>query len=226
MPTSTTEATARPTEPAPEPPTTRFGPWMVVEKRPRRPQPKEAVVRDISSSVTITESRFAPILDANTDDLLPPERHASINAPSPLVPVMEFTGPTTNQDATPIKYSKTKSVSFKKSSATLKSKIKSSTAVQQAANFNVRKPSKTSTVVKHSAVSLSENSNPNIQNVDPSLMVNNGVGEPPKKPPDPTMSAPPKTSHAQDSISDSIQHDASSVDPTMINDANGSAMVE
>ncbi|KAL4355559.1 hypothetical protein GQ457_06G006150 [Hibiscus cannabinus] len=141
MPTSTTEATVRPTELAPEPPTTRFGPWMVVEKRPRRPLSKEAVARDISSSVTITESHFAHILDANTDDLLPPEQRASINAPSPPVPVMEFTGPsTTNQDATPRKYSKTNYVSSKQSLVTLKSKSKSSTVVQQATNFNVRKP--------------------------------------------------------------------------------------
>ncbi|KAK9025260.1 hypothetical protein V6N11_065155 [Hibiscus sabdariffa] len=56
QPTPATEAPAQPSEPAP--PTTIFGPWMVVEKRQCHPQLKEATGRviDFTRSSTMKQS--------------------------------------------------------------------------------------------------------------------------------------------------------------------------
>ncbi|KAK9025195.1 hypothetical protein V6N11_065091 [Hibiscus sabdariffa] len=189
QPSPTTEAPPRPSEPIPAPPAT---------------------------IVPISESRFTPILDVNTNDPPPPALWISTNAQSSS----ELTRPSTsNLPAASKRVSKSKSAPPKHTSATLK-KSRSSTAEQHAPTFNVHKPLQLNfadfsilsrndhragssrqvpspTDISHldrskrSSIFLPENSDPNIQNVDTYMPAPNGVGELPKKPPDPVISASP-----------------------------------
>ncbi|KAK8683767.1 hypothetical protein V6N13_039817 [Hibiscus sabdariffa] len=121
QPNPTTEVSPRPSKPTLIPPTTMFGPWMVVEKRQRHPQPKEAAGRGTSNNMPITESCFTPILDANIDDPLPPALRVLINAQSPP----ELARPsTTSQPAAPKRISKSKSAPPKHTSVLMVLTIK------------------------------------------------------------------------------------------------------
>ncbi|KAK8653849.1 hypothetical protein V6N13_127832 [Hibiscus sabdariffa] len=213
QPTPTTEAPSRHSEPALASPDTMFGPWMVVEKCQRRLQPKEAAGRSNSNSVPITESRFTPILDINTADPPQPALRVSTNAQASP----NLTRPSTSSlPVTSKRISKSKSAPPKHASVTMKSKGRSSAAEQHAPTFNVRKPLQLNlgdfpilsrndhragssrqalspTGIsrldrsKHSSIFLPENSDPNIQSVDTSMSAPTGVGDLPKKPPNPVI---------------------------------------
>ncbi|KAK9029950.1 hypothetical protein V6N11_031389 [Hibiscus sabdariffa] len=206
----TTKVPLHPSEHTPTTLTTMFGLWMVVEKRKRRPQTKEAVGKCTTNGVSVTESRFTPIFYSNTDDPASPK----------------FARPsTTSQSAAHKRIFKTKSTPPKQASASLKSKGKTSTVAQHTAAFNVLTSRLDGN--KHSSISLPENSDPNIPNDDFSLMANNVIGEPPRKPPDLIHFASPKMGQAQKALPEGMQHDARSADVlVMINDAQGSAMTE
>ncbi|KAK8663445.1 hypothetical protein V6N13_083264 [Hibiscus sabdariffa] len=179
----TTKVPLHPSEHTPTTLTTMFGLWMVVEKRKRRPQTKEAVGKCTTNGVSVTESRFTPIFYSNTDDPASPK----------------FARPsTTSQSAAHKRIFKTKSTPPKQASASLKSKGKTSTVAQHTAAFNVLTSRLDGN--KHSSISLPENSDPNIPNDDFSLMANNVIGEPPRKPPDLIHFASPKMGQAQKAL--------------------------
>ncbi|KAK8669379.1 hypothetical protein V6N13_106811 [Hibiscus sabdariffa] len=141
QPNPATEAPARPSEPAPVTPTIMFGPWMVVEKRQHRLQPKEVNGRGISSGVTITESRFAPILDASINDSSLPALQASTDGQLLVPPATNFPRSSTMKQSTfPKRVAQPKSALSKQASATSKIRGKSSNATHQTAISNVRKP--------------------------------------------------------------------------------------
>ncbi|KAL4378055.1 hypothetical protein GQ457_02G020520 [Hibiscus cannabinus] len=244
-----TEAPTRPSTPETPVPTTMFGPWMVVEKRQRRPQSKESAGKGLSGGVTISESRFTPILDENSND--PP-----LAAPNVSAVAHHFATPNTKQSAIPKRSTQGKSIQHKQSVALLKRNNKPTVSTQQATTFHVRKPLQLNLGVfpilprhahkassskhppsslavsrldksRHSSVTLHENSDSNILNSEHSMSVNNMATELPAKPPDPIISAPPISGHMQGNVQVDMPHDAHSSDvPVMIGDTHGSAMLE
>ncbi|KAK8684011.1 hypothetical protein V6N13_040048 [Hibiscus sabdariffa] len=226
-----------------------FGPWMVVEKRQRRPQSKESAGKGLSGGVTISESRFAPILNENSND-------PQTAAPNVSATAHHLATPSTKQSTIPKRSAQGKSIQHKQSVALLKRNNKPSVSTQQAATFHVRKPLQlnlgdfpilprhahkassskhppSSLAVsrldesRHSSIILHENSNPNILNSEHSMLVNNLATELSAKPPDPIISAPPISGHMQGNVQVDMPHDAHSSDvPVMIGDTHGSAMLE
>ncbi|KAK8683137.1 hypothetical protein V6N13_039204 [Hibiscus sabdariffa] len=235
QPIPPTEVPLQPSEPTPTTPSTMFGPWMVVEKRQRRLQSKDAVGKDNAPGVTITASRFAPIFESSVDVPTP----TKITRP-----------PTRSSSAVSKRIFKAKSVPTKQVPTAQKSKSKASSDV------NVRKPLQLNLadfpilprfnhkagpstqmpspkVVsrldgnKHSVISLPENSDPNIPTDDSTLMGNNVTGEPLRKPPDPILSAYPSTGQATEVLPGDMQHNARQTDVSvMISDGQDSVMTE
>ncbi|KAL4333564.1 hypothetical protein GQ457_07G033850 [Hibiscus cannabinus] len=206
QPPPSTEVPLPPSEPSPPTPSTMYGPWMVVEKRQRRPQTRVAVGDDNALRANVTASRFAPIFDSNV----------AVSAPTEV-----SRPPTTSSTSASKRIFKAKHVPTKQVPSTQKYKGKATSAV------NVRKPlqinladfpilprsshkagpsthmpsSKVSFRLdgnKHSSISLPENSDPNISAGGSSLMASIVPGEPPQKQPDPPLSASKPTGQAEE----------------------------
>ncbi|KAK8566640.1 hypothetical protein V6N13_002336 [Hibiscus sabdariffa] len=235
QPAPSTEVPLQPSEPLPPTPSTMYGPWMVVEKRQRRPLTRVAVGDNNALGANVTASRFAPIFDSSVDVSAPME----VSRP-----------PTTISTAASKRIFKAKHVPTKQVPTTQKHKGKATSAV------NVRKPlqinladfpilprsshkagpsthlpsSKVSFRLdgnKHSSISLPENSDPNISASGSSLRVSNVPGEPPQKPPDPPLSASKTMGQAEEVPSRDMQFSARLADASgMISDGQVSAMIE
>ncbi|KAK8586063.1 hypothetical protein V6N13_130589 [Hibiscus sabdariffa] len=224
--TPVSEAPVCPSEPVPAPTTSMFGPWMAVEKRQRRPQPKEATGRGTSSGVTTTESRFTQILDENINDPSSLARNAPTDAHLPVLSAVAFTHSITmKQTAATFHVRKPLQVNLVNFSILPRNGHKASSSK----NPTLPKDDSRLDKNRHSSIHLTENSDPNIQNsgIDSSSVVNNLACELLKKPPDPIILVPTEASHAQENVLVDMQHDAHIVEvPRIVGDAHDSVMFE
>ncbi|KAK8494404.1 hypothetical protein V6N12_002353 [Hibiscus sabdariffa] len=218
QPNHATEVPEQPSVPMPEPPTTMFGCWMVVERHQHRPQLKASVGKGPSTGVVISESHFAPILDANTNEAntndIPPLAHASSD-------MVKDKPSTSAQHSVAFNVRKPLQLNLKDLSILHRSGHKAGSSNHSSSSKNVSHLDKS----RHSSITLPENSDPNIQLHVPSQLMSNLNVEPPKKPPDPTDTVNTSV-HAQETMHVDVHNDLFVDAHAMITDGYDVATLE